>query len=323
MNARARTALRWTVKIAVSASLMAFLFHKVPAHEIMALVRRADRRLLAGATVLFMLSNVAGWLQWHVLLRSGGVNLPAGRTFRFYFIGLFFNNFLPANIGGDAVKVYDLAREGESAYHVIAVTLLDRLLGVFSLCVLAVVAELLLVGRHGGMHHVLYLGVFIACMVPALGFYFYRPLGNWLRRSVLRLSALSINARATAIIDHLSPFRGRRGLVTRLVLLSVVIQAMRVVTHVMVGMAIGIAMTPLTVAQFFVFIPLLSLAMIPPITINGLGIREGLGILLFAEAGIVQTDAFVLEFATYIISVVVSLLGFVFFLARRTGRSRA
>jgi hypothetical protein len=55
--------------------------------------------------------------------------------------------------------------------------------------------------------------------------------------------------------------------------------------------------------------------MIPPITINGLGIREGLGILLFAEAGIVRTDAFVMEFATYIISVVVSLLGFVFFIA--------
>jgi hypothetical protein len=111
--------------------------------------------------------------------------------------------------------------------------------------------------------------------------------------------------------------------VTRLVLLSLVIQAMRVVTHVLVGMAIGVPMTPLTVAQFFVFIPLLSLAMIPPITINGLGIREGLGILLFAEAGIVATDAFVLEFATYLVSVVVSLLGFAFFLARRTERPGA
>jgi len=323
MNARQRTILRWTVKIAVSAGLMAFLLHKIPSHEIIALARRADRRLLLAATALFMVSNVAGWFQWHALLRSSGVDLPAGRTFRFYFIGLFFNNFLPANIGGDAVKVYDMTREGESAYQVIAVTLLDRLLGVFSLCVLAVAAELLLVGRNGGMHHVLYLGVFIACMIPALGFYFYRPLGNWLRRSVLGLSALSLNARVTAIIDHLSPFRGRRALVTRLVLLSLVIQAMRVVTHVLVGLAIGVPMTPLTVAQFFVFIPLLSLAMIPPITINGLGIREGLGILLFAEAGIVATDAFVLEFATYLISVVVSLLGFAFFLARRTERPGA
>jgi hypothetical protein len=59
--------------------------------------------------------------------------------------------------------------------------------------------------------------------------------------------------------------------------------------------------------------------MIPPITINGLGIREGLGILLFAEAGILAADAFVIEFGTYLISVAVSLLGFAFFLARRGG----
>lgn len=320
MRGRTNTIVRWAVKIGVSGALMAFLLHKIPTHEIVDLARRADRGLLLAATLLFLVSNVAGWFQWHALLRSSGVSVDEAGTFRFYFIGLFFNNFLPANIGGDAVKVYDMTREGESAYRVIAVTLLDRVLGVFSLCLLAVIAELLLVGRTGGMHHALYLGVFIACMIPALGFYFFRPLGNWLRRSVLRMRALSLDARITAIIDHLSPFRGRRGLLMRLVLFSVLIQAMRVFTHVLVAMAVGVPITPLLVAQFFVFIPLLSLAMIPPITINGLGIREGLGILLFAEAGILAADAFVIEFGTYLISVAVSLLGFAFFLARRAGR---
>jgi hypothetical protein len=320
MNAHTRTVLRWTVKVGVSATLMAFLLHKIPAREIVGLAARADRGLVLAATFVFLASNVAGWFQWHALLRAGGVGVHEARTFRFYFVGLFFNNFLPANIGGDAVKVYDLTRVGESPYRVIAVTLLDRLLGVFSLCLLALAADVALVMRGAGTHHALYLGVFIACMIPALGFYFFRPLGNWLRRSVLRLRALRLDHRMTAIIDQLSPFRGRRGLLMRLVLFSVVIQAMRVLTHVLVAMAIGVRVTPVTLAQFFVFIPLLSLAMIPPITINGLGIREGLAILLFAEAGIQSADAFVIEFATYIISVAVSLLGFGFFVARKADR---
>lgn len=323
MTERTRTLVRWTVKVGVSATLMAFLLHKIPAHEIMALASRADRGLLFGATLIFLVSNIAGWFQWHTLLRASGVALPQSQTFRFYFIGLFFNNFLPANIGGDAVKVYDLAREGESPYRIIAVTLLDRVLGVFSLCLLALCADLMIVRRAGGMHHALYIGVFVACMMPALGFYFFRPLGNWLRRSVLRLRVLSLDSRITAIIDQLSPFRGHRSLLMRLALFSFLIQAMRVLTHVLVAMALGVNMTPTTLAQFFVFIPILSLAMIPPITINGLGIREGLGILLFAEAGILAADAFVIEFGTYIISVVVSLLGFAFFLARRAGRNTA
>jgi len=314
-------ALRWAVKIAVSAGLMAFLLGKISLADLAGLVQRMDRGLMLAALGVFFASNVAGWLQWHVLLRASGVELRPAATFRFYFVGLFFNNFLPANIGGDAVKIYDVSRLGASVYQVIAVTLLDRVLGVFSLCLLAIAADLFLIAREP-MPYAMYLGVFAACLVPALGFYFFRPLGNWLRRSVLRFRALSMDARATAVIDHLSPFRGRRQLVARLVAYSLGIQALRVWTHVLVGMALGVTMTPRVAAQFFVFVPILSLAMIPPITINGLGIREALGIVLFAAAGIASTDAFALEFITYIISILVSLFGLVFFVLRRGDGAR-
>jgi hypothetical protein len=108
-------------------------------------------------------------------------------------------------------------------------------------------------------------------------------------------------------------------LVAELVLFSAFIQALRVLTHVLVGMSLGIHVDAIVLCQFFVFIPLLSLAMIPPITINGLGIREGLGIVLFAAAGVGRTDAFAMEFLTFMVSVAVSLVGLVFFVGRRAG----
>ena len=315
---RARAVLRWTLKIAVTVLLMAFLLRRISLAELESLVRGMDRVLLASAVAIFFLSNVAGWLQWHVLLRAGGVTLSRRESFRFYFVGLFFNNFLPANIGGDVVKVLDVTRLGADPYRVIAVTLLDRLLGVFSLCLLAAIADLLLIGETRA-HYLAYLLIFVACMIPAIGFYFFRPLGNLLRRGVVKLHLFGINRRASSILNHLSPFKGQRQLVAKLVGFSMVIQALRVVTHVLVGMALGIHVDAIVLCQFFVFIPLLSLAMIPPITINGLGIREGLGIVLFAAAGIGRTDAFAMEFLTFVISVVVSLVGFAFFLSRRAG----
>jgi uncharacterized protein (TIRG00374 family) len=315
--ARGGSALRWAIKVTVSLALMAFLMRKISLPALQEVVRGMDRGLLAAAVAVFFASNVAGWLQWHVLLRASGVALPPRSTFRFYFVGLFFNNFLPANIGGDVVKVYDVSKVGTDPYQVIAVTLLDRLLGVFSLCLLAVIADFFLIARSPA--YVLYLAVFAACMLPAIGFYFFRPLGNALRRGVMKLRPLSLDRRASSILDHLSPFKGQRRLVTELVVFSAFIQALRVVTHVLVGMALGIALDASVLCQFFVFIPLLSLAMIPPITINGLGIREGLGIVLFSAAGIAQTDAFAMEFLTFIISVAVSLLGLVFFVTRRVG----
>jgi uncharacterized protein (TIRG00374 family) len=312
------TVVRWIVKIGVSAALMVFLLRRVSLAELERVVRTMDPTLLAAAVAVFVVSNVAGWLQWHVLLSASGIRAGHGRTFGFYNVGLFFNNFLPANIGGDAVKVYDVTRLGAGVYQVIAVTLLDRLLGVFSLCLLAIVADVILIAR-APTPYAYYLALFVACMVPAAGFYFVRPLGNAFRRGVLRIRPLALDRRITSVLDHLSPFKGRRTLVARLVAFSLLIQVLRVLTHVLVGMAMGVTVDRMVLCQFFVFVPLLSLAMIPPITINGLGIREGLGIILFAQAGIGRTDAFAMEFVTYIISVAASLVGLGFFLARRVG----
>jgi uncharacterized membrane protein YbhN (UPF0104 family) len=155
-------------------------------------------------------------------------------------------------------------------------------------------------------------------MIPALGFYFFKPLGNLLRKTVTFIRPLSLDTRISSVLDYLGEFKGRKQLVIRLVGLSLVIQTLRVLTHVLIGLSLGITLNFTVFCQFFVFVPLLSLAMIPPITINGLGIREGLGILLFANAGLAEADAFTMEFLTYVVSVLVSLVGFLFFLSRRS-----
>jgi uncharacterized protein (TIRG00374 family) len=265
--------------------------------------------------LVLLASNVLGSLQWHLLLGSSGIQLSFSQSFRFYFVGLFFNNFLPANIGGDAVKIYDVSRVGSDVYQVTAVTVLDRLIGIFSLCLLAVVAAFWSQGSFG-----FYIAIFLGCMAPLIGFYFFRPLGRILRRVVAWARPLSMNRRASLILDHLSKFKAKRRFVLRLVLLSLLIQFARVLTHVLVAIALGVTIDPTVFRLFFVFVPLLSLAMIPPITVNGLGIREGLGILLFSQVGIGRTDAFAIEFLTYLVSVSISLIGILFFLSRRSAR---
>jgi uncharacterized protein (TIRG00374 family) len=312
------------VKVIISTALMVFLLKKISLPELIRLVSAIDARIFITGMGCFFVSNLLGSFQWHRLLGASGIELSFRQTFRFYFVGLFFNNFLPANIGGDAVKIYDVTRVGSSAYQVIAVTLLDRLLGIFSLCLLAVAATVYLARADGAGPYGVYLIIFAACMTPALGFYFFKPLGKLLRRLVMLIRPLSLDTRISSILDYLSEFKGRKPLVARLVCLSLVIQTLRVTTHVLIGLSLGITLDFTVLCQFFVFVPLLSLAMIPPITINGLGIREGLGILLFANAGLGETDAFAMEFLTYVVSILVSLVGFLFFVSRRNrARERA
>jgi glycosyltransferase 2 family protein len=308
---------RLAVKILVSAGLLAFLFSKISISQLVALVRGLNAGYVISATLLFLASNVIGGYQWHALLKSSGVRIPFRRAIRAYFVGLFFNNFLPASIGGDAVKVYDVSKIGSNVSQVVAVTVLDRIIGIFSLCLLAAASVLALLKFRSIDTLWPYLAVFVACMVPAASFYFVKPLSRSIRWLVRLLLPPSWGARGSRILDYLGEFRYRKSLILRLMLLSVVIQAMRVLTHVLVARAIGVRIDPVIGGLFFVFVPLLSLAMIPPVTINGLGIREGLGIVLFASAGIGKTDAFAIEFLTYVVSIVVSLLGLPFFVGKR------
>ncbi len=310
------------LRIVISTALMIFLLKKLSISDLVELILTIDTRIFAAGIICFFLSNLLGSIQWHQLLGASGIRLSFGQTFRYYFIGLFFNNFLPASIGGDAVKVYDVTKAGSSVYQVIAVTLLDRLLGIFSLCLLALGATFYLMRTDAVGPFGMYILIFIACMTPALGFYFFKPLGKLLRKLVTFIRPLSIDERMSSILDYLGEFKGRKVLIARLLGLSLFIQALRVLTHVLIGIALGIAIDINTLCQFFVYVPLLGLAIILPISIAGLGVRESLGILLFANAGITETDAFAMEFLTYPVSVLVSLVGFLFFVSSRSSARR-
>jgi uncharacterized protein (TIRG00374 family) len=318
---RAASFGRLAVRIGVSSALMIFLVTKISLAELGSLLATLNRPPLAAGVGSIFMSNLIGSYQWHQLLKSSGIVLSFRKTFQVYFVGVFFNNFLLGNVGGDAVKIYDVTRIGTSVYQVIAVTLLDRILGIFGLCLLATVATLYLMGAGAGEYHLLYLAIFIGCMSPAIGFYLFKPFSNWLRRVVKFIHPLSLDERISSVLDYLGEFKGRKTLILKCMGLSLIIQGLRVVAHIFVAASLGVGLSAVTTGYFFIFIPILGLVITLPISIMGIGVREYLGIILFHAAGINQTDAFTMLFLTYVGQVVVSLLGLVFFLMRRGGRT--
>ena len=60
--------------------------------------------------LVFVLSVIAGAWQWGRLLAALGIALGWRKLLELYWVGLFFNNLMPGNLGGDVVKVVDLSR---------------------------------------------------------------------------------------------------------------------------------------------------------------------------------------------------------------------
>jgi uncharacterized protein (TIRG00374 family) len=317
---RKRRLLLQLIKIVISAGLLVFLLTKISPERLLPVLQGMNWPYLMIAFSVFFLSALLGSYQWYQLLGAGGIDITFGRTFRLYFVGLFFNNFLPANIGGDAVKIYDVSRIGNDPYQVFAITLLDRVIGITGLCLLAVTGSLILIGKGGIEELPIYLIVFIGCIVPVFALALNRRISGQVKKMFTMITWWGLGERFGSIFEHLGEFRRLRALLGRLTLLALGVQFLRVCTHIAVARALGVAITPDRFLYFFVFIPLLGLLMVLPISINGLGVREGTGVLLFARIGLLEEEALLMEFMTYVVMVTVSLLGGVLFLARHLHR---
>ncbi|UCF06659.1 MAG: flippase-like domain-containing protein [bacterium] len=308
------------LKIVVSLGLIIFLLIKISPGKLVPHLASLNPLFIAVSLVVFFVSSLLGAVQWYILIRTGGIELSFPRALKLYFVGLFFNNFLPANVGGDAVKIYDVVRVGNDPYQVFAITLLDRIIGITGLCLLAIAASVSLIPIGATENLVVFMLIFIGCIAPVLALILNRRLSRGVRKLFGMIKLWGLGERFNAIFEHLGSFRHLRTLLLRLLLLALVVQFLRVATHIFVGRALGIEVTSWNFVHFYVFIPLLGLIMVLPISINGLGVREGTGILLFTRIGFSEERALLMEFLTYVVMVVVSLIGGIIFLGRHLRR---
>ncbi len=315
-----RRILLQILKVAVSLGLILLLLSRISPGRLKAVIEGTSPLDLSLALLIFFLSGLLGSFQWHLLLRAGGISIPFTKTFRLYFVGLFFNNFLPANVGGDAVKIYDVSRIGNDPHRVFAITLLDRVIGITGLCLLAIAASVGLHGRLDIPSLNVYILIFAGCIAPVIALTLNRRLSGAVKRMFGMITWWGLGDRFRAVFDHLGGFRRLRFMLLKLTLLAIGVQFLRVATHVAVGRALGIQVSLETGLGFFVFVPLLGLLMVLPISINGLGVREGMGVILFTQIGLLEEQALLVEFITYVVMVVVSLLGGLFFLQRHLTR---
>jgi len=97
--------------------------------EILATFRKLKVSDLLLVTVLFLISRTSMALRWHVLLRSGGIDMRLKDSISLTYTGLFASNFLPSTIGGDVVKLAGTMQMGYDRAVCLASIAADRLVG--------------------------------------------------------------------------------------------------------------------------------------------------------------------------------------------------
>ena len=101
--------------------------------EILSAMREIKTLDLLWVALLFSISRMAVVCRWHVLLRSGGVNILFKNSAALTFMGLFAGNFLPTTIGGDVVRLAGAMQMGLDRAVSLASIAADRLIGMLGM----------------------------------------------------------------------------------------------------------------------------------------------------------------------------------------------
>jgi hypothetical protein len=144
----------WTLlKLAVGVGLLYLLFTRLedPVALVQQIANANPWLLLLGASCYASAVALSG-LKWGVLLRAIGLAVPLRRLLAYQWIAEFFNNFLPAQVGGDVMRGYALAADTHRRADAAASILIDRFLGLLVFMASAAVAStvMLFVGRPDG-----------------------------------------------------------------------------------------------------------------------------------------------------------------------------
>ncbi len=309
-----RSGVTLAAKILVSVALLAFLATRVDLAATGRAIVRSHVPTLGIALALFVGSNVLGAVQWATLLRASGLSISLTRVTAYYFQGSFFGLFLPASVGADVSRVYDTTRHTGRLGGAVAATVMDRLVGFYSISMFAIVAVVL-----GGREQrpplailvpiVVFAGVNLVVCLSLFSTRVSAFLVRWAGRLPDRPRTV-----ATGLVEALHGLGRRPGLLLGVIGLSILVQVLRVTVHYHVAAAMGIS---LPLREFFVIIPVLAVLVALPISFGGIGVRESAAVQLFGHVGLPATDAVAMQVTAFALSILASLPGWFVFVARQ------
>lgn len=296
-----RLALIFALKALVGGLLLALVITKIPLQDALSVATTLDPTIIVVTLGLYFLAHVINAAKLQVFLP----HLSLWQAWRFTMIAVLYGTALPGQIAGDAVKALRLARiqgDGEGGAAVAAVAV-DKIVGVFALLVLVALA-IGLDARSFDKQVLIATALATAAATAALGAAFFMPIPAWLGRIGQAVEAW----RAVSL---------RPSSLSYALLLGLVFQAVCIALHVVLGEHLNIV---LSFGQWAVVVGLVSIVLLAPVTIAGIGLREATLVGVIGYLGASEVGAFALSLVLFVLNLVGAAVGLIVDLADRDSR---
>ncbi len=299
--------VRVLLTLAVTGGCLAYILWQLDVAQTVHILVHSQLGWFAGA-VLVMLAGVPPMAyRWGRLLEARGIHERLPWLMRAYLVSYTAGQVLPTAVGGDASRIYESGRRHPGRYgDLTAIVLLERALGGVATLVLAAIGFALAVGHYDVGAYLWIEGAFVIGTIFLGIMFFSRRARGPLRRFVPLLRRLRVERPLRALYEGVHIFRGHVRLMAWVSLLTLGVQAVRVLAIWMTGRAVGIELSP---RPYYVMGPLLFLVILVPFTINGLAVREAFFVSFLTQLGVDKESALACGFLFFVVTIALSLPG--------------
>lgn len=285
--------LKTILKITVSLGLIIYLFtKKVDTGELVSNFKLINWVYIPVIFLTIVIHYVVSSFRWKSLLihhRSNEVS--RFYLFKLYFIGAFFNNFMPTSIGGDVYKVYKLGKKINDPITSFSSVFTERFTGIMMLVLIGLLSMSKTIGW----------GVLVLIVWMVTGFY--------IGMNVLKILSKKVGF-LKKLYDALMVYKNYPKVLVFAMLTSFLIQLLSIMTQYFAFMSIGIK---LPLFYCFMVFPVITLAGFFIPSINGLGVQDALYVSMFSFVGVSASTAVSASIIYHMIRMSVSLIGGIFY----------
>lgn len=273
-ESKTRKLLKLLLKIVVTVICLWYVSTKIDFSKAAAALRHANGIYLFLALLAFIISKIISAARLNIYFRNIGIHLPGTTNLKLYWLGMFYNLFLPGSISGDAYKVVLLSKKYTIPYRkTTAAVLLDRFSGLLGLILILAAYSLVVFSDK-----LLVIGMIVAAAASVIILY------------------LIIKYYFRDFIISFVPT----------LLLGILVQFVQVICVYLIMAALHLPLNKTELIFIFLFS---SMVAVLPLTIGGLGARE----LVFLEGsryfGLAQESSVVISILFYLITLITSAWG--------------
>ncbi|MEW6088426.1 MAG: lysylphosphatidylglycerol synthase transmembrane domain-containing protein [bacterium] len=298
----------FVLRFSISFLLIYFLLRKIDFHKLSSKISDINYSFLFLAFICQLSVIFIATYRWQTLLSGRDIKIEFKKLLNFNFIGLFFNSFLPGASSGDFVKMYKVVNHCEDKIYAGISVLAERIIGIYSISVLVLAACIF---SFKMLPRELIFAILSMIFVIYYALFLFISLKSWITglmdKSQGSEKALDkIKQYIIIFYEAMHFFITHRKVLLKVLFYSLLMQILSIISCYFVARAAGL---DLSVFYFFIFVPIVFLATVIPISLSGIGVREGIFVYLFNKVNVPSEEAIFISLLYFSVGMMFSLAG--------------